>query len=59
MILIGQGYQKALACNGYATKYKVLITLISLNTIFSSTFAHLNIGWSNTKGATFQVVEHI
>ena len=47
-MLIGRGHQEVMACKGYATKYKVLFTLIYLNI-----FAHLKIGWSDPKGAMF------
>ena len=38
---------------GDATKYSVLFTSIYLNTLCCNYFAHLKMGWSDTKGAMF------
>ena len=53
-MLIGQGHQEVMTCKGYATKYKMLFTFIYLSTLCTNTFAHLKIGWSDTKGAYIQ-----
>ena len=40
----------------YATKYNVLFTLIYFNVLSPDTFAHLKMGWSDTKGGMFKEV---
>ncbi len=56
---MGHRIDAVVESKGFATKYKVIFTLIYVNSICSNTFAHMKNGSVQTKGAIFQVVYQI